>query len=189
MTGSVATWLIIALFPASEISLWVLKRSNTRDGRDYDRGSLRLLWFAIVFGVCSAIAFKWLSFGRIHVASHYLNIISFVVISAGLVVRWVAIFTLGRFFTVDVAIHGEHSVIASGIYRYIRHPSYSGLLFAFLGLGLSFASWLSIAVLLVSITPAVLNRVIKEEAALRAALGVPYIDYCARTKRFIPKLL
>jgi len=58
-----------------------------------------------------------------------------------------------------------------------------------LGLGVYSASWLSLVVLLVPITAAVVNRIVKEEAVLLAALGAPYAEYCARTKRLIPGLL
>ena len=103
--------------------------------------------------------------------------------------RWIAILTLGRLFTVDVAIQANHAVVQSGLYRLVRHPSYSGLLLAFLGLGISFGNWMSILVLMVPIFLAVLNRVRKEEHALIAALGSEYVEYCSRTKRFIPGLL
>ena len=52
---------------------------------------------------------------------------------AGLLLRWWAIIVLGRFFTVDVSIAEGHELIESGPYRFIRHPSYTGALLAFLG--------------------------------------------------------
>jgi protein-S-isoprenylcysteine O-methyltransferase len=107
----------------------------------------------------------------------------------GLALRWTAILTLGRFFTVDVAIHAGHVVVQTGLYRSVRHPSYTGLLVAFLGLGVFYANWLSILALLVPISLAVLNRVVKEERALLTSLGAEYAAYCVRTKRFIPGLL
>ena len=87
------------------------------------------------------------------------------------------------------AIQPGHAVIRTGPYRYVRHPSYTGLFLAFLGLGLYFHNWLSLLVLLVPVSLALANRVAKEEAALRASLGHEYAAYCARTKRFIPWLL
>jgi protein-S-isoprenylcysteine O-methyltransferase len=74
------------------------------------------------------------------------------------------------------------------LYRYVRHPAYTGMLMAFLGLGASFANWLSLVALMLPITLAGVNRVAKEEQALHAALGPAYADYCARTRRFIPWL-
>ncbi len=85
-----------------------------------------------------------------------------------------AILTLGRLFTVNVAIQADHSVVETGLYRFVRHPSYVGLLLTFVGLGVFFANWLSLFGLLVPIALAVLNRVAKEEQALLASLELPY---------------
>jgi protein-S-isoprenylcysteine O-methyltransferase Ste14 len=89
-------------------------------------------------------------------------------------------------FTVDVATHRDQTLVQTGLYRRIRHPSYAGLLIAFLGLGIFFCNWLSIVVLLVPVVLAVVNRIAIEERALLGAIGPPYEAYCLRTKRLIP---
>lgn len=40
------------------------------------------------------------------------------------IIRWVAIFTLGRYWSVDVYEMKKHAVINSGLYSYIKHPNY-----------------------------------------------------------------
>ena len=60
---------------------------------------------------------------------------------AGLILRWWAIITLGRFFTVDVTIEKDHELIQRGPFRVVRHPSYTGVLLAFVGVALSFRNW------------------------------------------------
>jgi protein-S-isoprenylcysteine O-methyltransferase len=96
------------------------------------------------------------------------------------------IITLGRYFTTNVATHQQQPVVRIGPYRLVRHPSYSGALIAFFGVGLFMSDWLSIVVLLLPITLAIFNRIRVEERALLAALGAPYADYCAHVKRLIP---
>ena len=189
MTLSSVLWFVVALFPVSEIALAVIKRSKAGSAQDQDRGSMRLLWIAIGIGVASAIAAQWVHAARLHVPSRIVGPLALALIVVGLAIRWVAILTLGRLFTVDVAIQPDHRLVQTGLYRLVRHPSYSGLLIAFLGLSLFFANWLSLVLLLVPITLAVTNRVIKEEQVLLQALGAPYADYCARTKRLIPGVL
>ena len=68
----------------------------------------------------------------------------------------------------------------------MRHPSYSGLLIAFFGLGLMFANWLSLALLVVPIFIALHGRIVLEERALREKFGADYEAYCAPTARLIP---
>ena len=100
--------------------------------------------------------------------------------------RWYAIFYLGRLFTVNVAIAADHTLIDSGPYRTIRHPSYTGALLVFLGLGISFGNWLSLIIVVVPTSLAFMQRIAIEEAALARALGDSYLRYMARTKRLIP---
>jgi protein-S-isoprenylcysteine O-methyltransferase Ste14 len=142
----------------------------------------------VALGLALAIGAQWVPAARLTVPLSFVGPAALVVMVSGLALRWAAILTLGRLFTVDVAIHANHTVVESGLYRLMRHPSYTGLLLAFLGLGVFFANWLSMIGLLVPITLAVLNRVRKEEGALLESLGPGYAAYCARTKRFVPGL-
>ncbi len=182
----VALWSVVALFPISEIALTLVKRANPQTAHLEDRGSMRLLWLSIVIGLGLAIAAQWLPSARLPGSRPVLRLLALLLLLAGLTMRWVAILTLGRLFTVDVAIQSDHPVVEAGVYRYVRHPSYAGLLLAFIGLGVFFANWLSILGLLIPITFSVVHRVIREERALSTFLGTPYTAYCSRTKRFIP---
>jgi protein-S-isoprenylcysteine O-methyltransferase Ste14 len=109
-------------------------------------------------------------------------------IALGLAIRWIAIVSLGRMFTVDVAITRGHRLVRGGIYGVIRHPSYAGSLLSFLGLGLAFSNYLSAATIFIPICIAFLYRIHVEERTLAATFGDEYRDYCASTKRLIPGL-
>jgi protein-S-isoprenylcysteine O-methyltransferase len=106
----------------------------------------------------------------------------------GITIRWVAIYTLGKFFTGTVLIKDDHRLIQNGLYKYVRHPAYAGALLAHLGLGLSFSNWLSIGLSTVPFSLAALYRMHVEERALRDEFGETYIQYSAGTKRLVPKL-
>src|SRR4051794_793881 len=115
-----------------------------------------------------------------------LDLCAIIFFAAGLALRWWSIHVLGRFFTVDVTIEKDHEVVEAGPYRYVRHPSYTGVLLAFLGWGLTLHNWLALLVLLVPISLAFAHRMTVEEDALREALGERYANYTARTKRILP---
>ena len=181
--------LIIVLFPVSEVVLANFKRSKKKGAQSVDDGSLRVLRISILIGISLAIAAKSVTSTRFSVDLNTINIVALSLLVGGLSLRWVAILTLGQFFTVDVAIHKNHVVVQKGLYRYVRHPSYTGLLLAFLGLGMFFANSLSILGLMLPIMLGIFNRVVKEERALLIILGPEYSDYCKRTKRFIPGLM
>jgi protein-S-isoprenylcysteine O-methyltransferase Ste14 len=107
--------------------------------------------------------------------------------AVGGVLRIWPVFVLGRRFSGLVAIQPEHTLVTSGVYDVIRHPSYLGLLVNSLGWGLAFRS--AIGVLLAAlIIPPLLARIRAEERLLRDHFGNEYGAYCARTSRLIPGL-
>ncbi len=73
-----------------------------------------------------------------------------------------------------------------GPFRVVRHPSYTGVLLAFVGFALSLANWASLLVILLPISAAFVRRINVEEQALSSALGERYLSYMRRTKRLIP---
>jgi protein-S-isoprenylcysteine O-methyltransferase len=173
------------LYAASELWLGVTRRARG-NAVSRDKKSFYVLWVVILasvfFGIQTAY---WFSSAAIpHRAA--LRVIGFLVFVLGLVLRWFSIGYLGRFFTVDVAIHSGHRVIESGPYRFIRHPSYTGALLAFLGLGLSMGNWWSLTIFTLPTFLAFLVRIEVEERALANAMGEQYRSYQKRTKRLIP---
>jgi protein-S-isoprenylcysteine O-methyltransferase Ste14 len=107
--------------------------------------------------------------------------------AAGGALRIWPVFVLGRRFSGLVAIQPGHTLVTSGVYGVIRHPSYLGLFVNSLGWGLAFRSL--VGVLLAALTnPLLLARIRAEEALLRAQFGAEYDAYRARTSRLIPGL-
>ena len=109
-----------------------------------------------------------------------------VILVAGLVLRGWSIMTLGEYFTGYVAVSADQPVVAAGPYRVLRHPSYTGLLLALAGLGLTAANWVSLASVVILPLAALLWRIYAEERALLATLGDRYRGYAAQHKRLIP---
>lgn len=104
----------------------------------------------------------------------------------GVALRWYAIWTLGRYFTRDVAVSTDQKVVQNGPYRSIRHPAYSGTFLTMAGVGLAMTNWASLIALFICVFPGHLYRVHVEEKALIQAIGQPYVEYMHRTRRFIP---
>jgi protein-S-isoprenylcysteine O-methyltransferase Ste14 len=168
----------------SEAGLALLKRSRD-DSVDADDASLRTLWITILLSVTAGI----IASTRVPAAA-FGGAVAFwmgcALFGVGLALRWYSISYLGRFFTVNVAIHSGHEIIDTGPYARIRHPSYTGALLAFLGLALTLTNWLSLVLIVVPIFWAFSRRISIEETALSSALGSPYTRYMERTKRLAP---
>jgi protein-S-isoprenylcysteine O-methyltransferase Ste14 len=104
---------------------------------------------------------------------------------AGGALRIWPVFILGRRFSGLVAIQPGHTLVTTGIYGTIRHPSYLGALLYSVGWALAFRSGagLLLAALLI---PPLLARIRSEERLLLSQFGVEYEGYRARTSRVIP---
>jgi protein-S-isoprenylcysteine O-methyltransferase len=170
----------------SELLLTITRRSRSRTGTKQDRSTLRVIWLVIMASVAAGVfvAGNWrggaLPQGRVFA------VVGVVLFAAGLIFRWWAIVTLGRFFTVDVTIEKDHELVERGPFRLVRHPSYTGVLLAFVGWALTLRNWGAILVVLVPIFVAFVRRMNVEENALTEALGNQYRDYIRRTKRLVP---
>lgn len=178
---------MVVLFPISEGVLAFLLRAKSTVVRRADEGSLALLWLTISFSVAAGMfctgLFPFAAFPFSHLVRDALALF---LLFAGLALRWVSILTLGRFFTVDVAIHQGHAVVDRGPYRYVRHPSYTGILIAFLGVGAYCGNFVSVIAVIVPITMAFLQRIKTEEVALLRDLGTEYAKYRQKTSKLVP---
>ena len=119
-------------------------------------------------------------------AGHWLRYVCLGLLAVGLVIRWTAIYTLGKSFSANVAIHATQRLNQSGLFRWMRHPSYTGMMLIFLAMGLNTRNWLGLGIIVLLPVAALLYRIHVEEAALTGAFGAEYVEYSQRTKRLIP---
>jgi protein-S-isoprenylcysteine O-methyltransferase Ste14 len=96
---------------------------------------------------------------------------------------------LGTVLLFDRPSGEDHRVVEKGPYRVVRHPSYTGVLITFIGLGLAVQSWGALLVLLGVFSLSFGYRMRVEEKALLSELGEDYASYMKRTKRLIPYLI
>jgi protein-S-isoprenylcysteine O-methyltransferase Ste14 len=154
-----------------------------------DRGSYRLLMVLLWVGLALAFALSFLlpqaNILWNRTAAFFLGIALMI---AGMAFRFYSMSLLGRFFTYQVAVHMDQTVIEAGPYRYIRHPSYTGGLITLAGIGLALGNWAGLFALLACAGAGYAYRMYVEEAALVAALGEPYKGYMRRTQRLLPFL-
>jgi protein-S-isoprenylcysteine O-methyltransferase Ste14 len=108
-----------------------------------------------------------------------------VLFAAGGALRIWPVFVLGHRFSGLVAIQPGHTLVTSGVYGVIRHPSYLGLLINALGWALAFRAGVGVLLTALMIPP-LLARIRAEERLLRMQFGREYEAYCTRTWRLIP---
>lgn len=89
---------------------------------------------------------------------------------AGFCLRLAALLTLGETFTQHVAVHRDHEVVDTGLYRWVRHPAYSGAIVPYVGIGLALGNWISLVLTTASALAGYGYRVRVEERYLRREL-------------------
>jgi protein-S-isoprenylcysteine O-methyltransferase Ste14 len=168
--------------------VWVLVTSYTRrsGGSVRDRGSLMLLWVVIFGSIWAGTQIGQTRPHTIFGGAEWVRGVSVALMAAGILIRWTAIVTLGKSFSVNVAIHATQTVKRTGIFRYVRHPSYTGLLIIFAAMGVHTRNWEALAIMTLPSIAALLYRIHVEEVALNHAFGADYADYSKSTKRLIP---
>jgi protein-S-isoprenylcysteine O-methyltransferase Ste14 len=179
-------WLI------TEIYIAIATRTRSGGGKVSDRGTMLILW-VVIFGSITAgiwiseamgfnLPFGWGS----ELVLYRIKLAAVILLIGALLLRWSAVISLGKAFSANVAIRETQRVRTHGLYRWMRHPSYTGLLFCFLAVALHTRNWISFLIVMILPSMALMYRIHVEEIALREHFGQEYIDYSLRTKRLIP---
>jgi protein-S-isoprenylcysteine O-methyltransferase Ste14 len=184
----IAFYVVLGSFAVLEQRVRLRSWLN-REGSRMDRGSLLVVIGSVAVGVGGAFALAagWQS-AAIPTGRWPLFIVGLVLMCAGIALRQWAIALLGRFFTVDVRVHPDQVVVQRGPYRWVRHPSYTGLILTFVGTGLALDNWAALGMLILVPTAGLVVRIRSEERALLAGLGEPYRRFAASRARLFPGL-
>jgi protein-S-isoprenylcysteine O-methyltransferase Ste14 len=85
-----------------------------------------------------------------------------------------------------VEVQNDHHLVTSGPYRFIRHPSYCGLLLISLGVVIGYSSLIGLAGFLFLLLPGLVYRMRVEEKLLLAQFGTTYQEYVSHTHKLLP---
>jgi protein-S-isoprenylcysteine O-methyltransferase Ste14 len=94
--------------------------------------------------------------------------------------------TLGQYFSAEVAIYQGQELVERGPYRFVRHPVYSGIFLAVIGGGFAVQSWAAVVLLVIMYAILFRYRIAAEEQILISEFGEQYQSYSKRVKRLIP---
>ncbi|KIJ66842.1 hypothetical protein HYDPIDRAFT_38294 [Hydnomerulius pinastri MD-312] len=124
----------------------------------------------------------------------------------GCIFRLLCYRTLGRFFTFQLSIRKEHTLITTGPYAYVRHPSYTGFIVCYIGVMMMYASpgswvresgvleylvvrviagmWVAFAGVMVQFF---WKRIVDEDRMLKEAFGEEWEKWAGRVRyRLVP---
>ncbi len=112
---------------------------------------------------------------------------SFFLIIAGIFMPF-SIKTLGKYFVPMIEKQKSRKIIQTGPYKYIRNPSYTGLLLELIGFSLALSNTLSLLITLLVFIPAIAYRIKIEEYFLLKNFK-SYEDYKKELKINIIRIL
>src|SRR5664280_690994 len=160
------------------------KGTTTLDRRTRNYNTISLgLALCLSPVICALPAFRFAGF-----QSPVVFWAGIVAMFSGFLLRHWSISILGKYFRTTVELEKDHKVVQTGPFRYIRHPSYSGMILFCIGYGLVAQNWLSLIAAVLFPTVSLLYRIKIEEAALVQGIGVEYEQYQQKTKKLIPML-
>ncbi|ANF50691.1 protein-S-isoprenylcysteine methyltransferase [Chryseobacterium glaciei] len=176
---SMVAWFI------SEYLYKNILKSGEKDQKNKDKSTLNLLWIAIPFSIVASVTVSY-SMKFPIAQSMWIFYLGEIFILIGIILRFIIIKSLGKYFTVDVTIREDHKIKKEGFYKYLRHPSYAFSLLTSFGLGLYLNNWFSLILAFVPPLLAFSYRIKIEEQALIEQFGDEYIEYRKSTKKLIP---
>ncbi len=116
-----------------------------------------------------------------------ITLIARVAVLSGLTIVGLAAVNLGTALTPTPMPKHEMSLRTNGLYRFVSHPMYSGVLLAVVGTVIGSRSFVKVALGLVVIVFFAL-KARWEEKRLRETYP-EYAEYCAVTPRFVPRFV
>lgn len=174
------------------LAVWALlevRGAQRRATSEQDRGSRRLLTLAAAVGLVAAFALARTVPAAAIPGPRWIPVATGIgLLAAGVALRVWAIRTLGPAFTYSVQVRPGQPIVSTGPYRILRHPAYTGLLLASLGVGVALGNWLSTAAAAVLGLIGLLWRIHVEEQVMQEVLGPDYAAYSAGRRRLVPGL-
>ena len=164
----------------------LVARSRPSPGEKTDRGSTTVIALAGWIGMFGAFAVAGMPTFLFQHGQRVWFMLGLASLLAGTALRRHCWRVLGKHFTGNVKAAPDQPVIQNGAYRWVRHPSYTGGMLMYLGIGLALTNWLSVLMITGAGFLAYLYRVRVEEQALLDQIGGRYEEYMRRTKRFVP---
>jgi protein-S-isoprenylcysteine O-methyltransferase Ste14 len=173
------------------VEIYLVLRDNVRGkGKTaIDRRTRNYNFISLVLAISLAASISWITTFRFHGGRTSIVFwIGIIILCLGLFLRYWSITVLRKYFRTTVELEKGQKVIQHGPYKYIRHPSYSGIILFCIGYGIAVQNWLSLIIAVSLPTISLLYRIKIEEAALVKGIGTEYEAYRMKTKKLIPRI-
>ncbi|KAH3671238.1 hypothetical protein WICMUC_004755 [Wickerhamomyces mucosus] len=180
---------IMALALFHFLEFWVTAKYNPRkvhkESFIINNGSSYTLAHTFAIVECCV---EYFLFPKLKKSHCLINIIGLLLMIVGQFVRTLAMKTAGQSFSHMIATKHEdfHELVTTGVYSYLRHPSYTGFFWWAIGTQLLLLNPISAITFVLVLWDFFKGRISYEENLLVKFFGDRYVNYKSRTHTLIP---
>ncbi|MEM9648701.1 MAG: protein-S-isoprenylcysteine O-methyltransferase [Bacteroidota bacterium] len=165
------------------------KNSITADKKDgIEKITLALTALSMMILPAVYVATPWLDFADYHLPNYW-GILGIVLLSPTSILFYRSHKDLGRNWSATLEVHQEHTLVTTGVYKYIRHPMYTAIWLWVICQALLLQNFIVGLSGMLSFGLLYILRVGKEEKMMEGQFGEKYVAYKGRTKRLVPGII
>lgn len=179
-------WLLLAIWLGVE--LWISLREWGETDTAQDRHTKKVFAFCAAAAICVGLLGPRPPAYTVHYSRGLMLFLGSVTMFLGISLRVFSVLALGKYFRTTVMIQKGQTIVQTGPYKYIRHPSYLGTLITVFGFGLVVDNWFTICAMLAVMFYGIAQRITVEEEVMERGFGKAYTDYKKKTKKLIPRI-
>ncbi|MFT3901603.1 MAG: isoprenylcysteine carboxylmethyltransferase family protein [Niabella sp.] len=181
------TWLIV-------LTYWFISGLGAKKVEHQESFFKRFIqyWLPLIIAILLLGPGDW--FGHSWLREQFIehtNLVGFIGLSIsiiGAIIACISRYKLGKNWSLSVQRKENHQLIQDGVYKFVRHPIYTGLLLLFIGNAIIVGDYRAIiAVLIVFVS--LWLKLKREEKLLTKTFGTEYTEYKNQSKALIPYLL
>lgn len=179
----ICLWLLLS---AIALNFFLAKKQPVQKEKKsiVETGSMFLFFVVMVL-----LVYKKIGILSLNESAHtILMIIGTLFIVIGTVINIVGRFTLKMNWGNQIRIYEDHTLVQTGMYRYIRHPLYISTIAMLYGFSLLYANYVVFLCNTLIFIPFMIYRAKQEDSMLSQAFGETYSKYKLGTGLFLPKL-
>jgi protein-S-isoprenylcysteine O-methyltransferase Ste14 len=153
------------------------------------RGEVKMLWSYVMFYILHTLIYVGTGleyFLLRRVVIWPVVVLGLILFGISLALRLTAIRALGRYWSLNLEIRGDHQLVREGIYRRMRHPAYTAIMLEVISIPLVGNAWWVLAVSVGAYIPLLLARWWREEREMVGKFGEAYEQYRREVPAFLP---
>jgi len=168
------------------IKILIMKRNGVKAVRfgERDKKDFIIVPFAaLYFYFITAAAFDLPTIGSKIFYRYYVHWYGSALCFTGIIFIASALIISGKSFRVGIDEDSQKTLITKGPYAINRNPVYTGMLFIFAGVFITYANWVFIAYIVAGFL-VIHRQILKEEKSCEKVFGAEYDEYRSRVGRY-----